>query len=84
MSKGKVIYAGEDLKGYGRLIIIKHDNDLLSVYGHNEEIFVREGQTVEALEAIGTMGSTGADRVKLYFEIRKGGQSVNPLIYIKK
>ena len=84
VSKGKVIYAGEDLKGYGRLIIIKHDNDLLSVYGHNEEIFVREGQTVEALEAIGTMGSTGTDRVKLYFEIRKGGQSVNPLLYIKK
>lgn len=84
VSKGKVIYAGEDLKGYGRLIIIKHDNDLLSVYGHNEEIFVREGQTVEALEAIGTMGSTGVDRVKLYFEIRKGGQSVDPLLYINK
>lgn len=84
VSKGKVIYVGEDLQGYGRLIIIKHDHDLLSVYGHNEEIFVREGQTVEALEAIGTMGRTGTDTVKLYFEIRKGGQSVDPLLYIKK
>lgn len=84
VSKGKVIYVGEDLQGYGRLIIIKHDHDLLSVYGHNEEIFVREGQVVEALEAIGTMGSSGTDAVKLYFEIRKGGQSVDPLKYIKK
>ena len=84
VSKGKVIYVGEDLQGYGRLIIIKHDHDLLSVYGHNEEIFVKEGQSVEALEAISTMGSSGTDTVKLYFEIRKGGQSVNPLSYIQK
>ena len=84
VAKGKVIYVGEDLKGYGRLIIIKHDHDLLSVYGHNEEIFVREGQNVEALEAISTMGSSGTDAIKLYFEIRKGGQSVNPLSYIQK
>ena len=75
---------GEDLQGYGRLIIIKHDYDLLSVYGHNEEIFVKEGQSVEALEAISTMGSSGTDTIKLYFEIRKGGQSVNPLSYIQK
>ena len=84
VSKGKVIYVGEDLQGYGRLIIIKHDHDLLSVYGHNEEIFVKEGQSVEALEAISTMGSSGTDTIKLYFEIRKGGQSVNPLSYIQK
>lgn len=84
VAKGKVIYAGEDLKGYGRLVIIKHEDNLITVYGHTQEILVREGQSVEAAEAIATMGNSGTEQFKLLFEVRKGGQSVDPLRYLKQ
>lgn len=83
IAKGRVIYAGEDLKGYGKLIIIKHDDDILSVYGHNRELLVTEGQQINAGEIISTMGQTDKEQVMLHFEIRKKGLSVNPMDYFK-
>ena len=82
-AKGKVIYVGEDLAGYGKLTIIKHDNNVLSVYGHQQATLVTEGQSVQAGQSIGTMGKTGADKVKLLFEIRKDGESIDPLNFLK-
>ena len=83
IAKGKVIYAGEELKGFGKLIIIKHEDNILSVYGHNRELLVIEGQKVDAGEIISTMGDTGTDKVKLHFEIRKNGQSIDPSPFFK-
>ena len=83
VAKGRVIYAGEDLAGYGKLTIIKHENKVLSVYGHQQAILVTEGQTVQAGQTIGTMGSSGSDEVKLLFEIRKEGESINPIRFLK-
>lgn len=83
IAKGRVIYAGEDLKGYGKLIIIKHDDDILSVYGHNRELLVTEGQKISAGEVISTMGETDDGKIHLHFEIRKSGLSVNPMNYFK-
>ena len=79
---GKVIYSGEDLKGYGKLVIIKHNNSYLSVYAHNKELLVKEGQVVMKGQKIATMGDSGADKVKLHFEIRKQGQSVDPTTFL--
>jgi lipoprotein NlpD len=75
---GKVIYVGSDLRGYGKLVIIKHDKDYLSVYAHNSQIAVKEGQQVSKGQKIAEMGSTDSDRVKLHFEIRRQGKSVDP------
>ena len=75
---GKVIYSGEDLKGYGKLVIIKHNNSYLSVYAHNKDLLVKEGQAIVRGQKIATMGDSGNDKVKLHFEIRKQGQSVDP------
>jgi lipoprotein NlpD len=83
IAKGRVIYAGEDLKGYGKLIIIKHDDDILSVYGHNRELLVTEGQKISAGEIISTMGQTDDGKIHLHFEIRKKGLSVDPMSYFK-
>jgi len=83
VAKGKVIYAGEDLAGYGKLTIIKHENNVLSVYGHQQAILVSEGQTVQAGQSIGTMGNSGTDEIKLLFEIRKQGESVDPIRFLK-
>ena len=82
-AKGKVIYVGKDLAGYGKLTIIKHDDDILSVYGHQQSSLITEGQAVEAGQTIGTMGKTGTDEVKLLFEIRKNGESINPINLLK-
>lgn len=79
---GKVIYSGEDLKGYGKLVIIKHNNSYLSVYAHNKELLVKEGQVIMKGQKIATMGDSGADKVKLHFEIRKQGQSVDPTTFL--
>ena len=83
VAKGKVIYVGEDLAGYGKLTIIKHDGNILSVYGHQQATLVSEGQSVQAGQSIGTMGKTGADEVKLLFEIRKDGESIDPINFLK-
>lgn len=79
---GKVIYSGEDLKGYGKLVIIKHNNSYLSVYAHNKELLVKEGQVITKGQKIATMGDSGTDKVKLHFEIRKQGQSVDPASFL--
>jgi lipoprotein NlpD len=84
VAKGKVIYSGEDLEGYGRLIIIKHKNNILSVYAHQKELLVKEGAEVVAGQTIGTMGSSGTDMVKLLFEIRRDGKSVDPIKFLKQ
>lgn len=81
-AKGTVVYAGSDLRGYGELIIIKHDDTFISAYGHNRRLLVNEGQQVAAGQQIAEMGSTGTDRVKLHFEIRRQGTPVDPLKYL--
>jgi len=83
-SSGKVVYAGSGLLGYGLLIIIKHNDRYLSAYAHNRELLVREGSSVKAGEKIAEMGSSGADRVKLHFEIRRDGKPVDPEAYLPK
>lgn len=75
---GRVVYAGNALRGYGNLIIIKHNDDYLSAYAHNDTMLVREQQEVKAGQKIATMGSTGTSSTRLHFEIRYKGKSVNP------
>ncbi|TSE19820.1 Murein hydrolase activator NlpD [Tepidimonas alkaliphilus] len=76
---GRVVYAGSDLRGYGNLIIIKHNNTYLTAYAHNQSLLVREDQTVRQGQKIAEMGSSDADRVKLHFEVRRQGKPVDPL-----
>lgn len=79
---GKVVYAGNGLRGYGNLVIVKHDNDLLSAYAHNRSILVKEGQLVKRGQQIAELGMTDADKPMLHFEIRKAGKPVDPLGYL--
>jgi lipoprotein NlpD len=79
---GKIVYSGSGLGGYGRLIIIKHNKDYLSAYAHNRKLIAKEGQWVKQGEVIAQMGSSGTDRTRLHFEIRKRGQPVDPLRYL--
>ncbi|NRA52746.1 MAG: peptidoglycan DD-metalloendopeptidase family protein [Gammaproteobacteria bacterium] len=81
---GKVVYAGAALRGYGKLVIIKHNDDYLSAYAHNDKIFVKEKQRIKQGQVIATMGQTGTTRVMLHFEIRFRGKSVNPSNYLPK
>ncbi len=78
-ASGKVVYAGNGLRGYGQLVIIKHNADWLTAYAHNQTLLVKEDQTVTQGQAIAKMGATDADRVKLHFEIRRQGKPVDPL-----
>lgn len=79
---GKVVYSGTGLRGYGKLVIIKHNKTYLSAYAHNSQIVVKEGQEVTKGQKIAEMGSTDADRVKLHFQIRKLGKPVDPTKYL--
>ena len=81
---GQVVYSGSGLLGYGRLIIIKHNENYLSAYAHNDELLVKEGDQVAAGQKIALMGQTVNGRTLLHFEIRKNGQPVNPLSYLPK
>jgi len=81
---GRVVYAGDVLRGYGQLIIVKHNDDYLSAYAHNDRILVKEQQAVKAGEVIAKMGDTDAERVMLHFEVRFRGKSVNPLKYLPR
>ena len=81
---GKVVYAGNALRGYGNLIIIKHNDDYLSAYAHNETIFVKEKQRITQGQLIAKMGNSESNRVQLHFEIRFRGKSVNPVSYLPK
>ena len=79
---GKVVYSGAGLRGYGRLVIIKHNATWLSAYAHNEKILVGEGEEVKRGQKIAEMGSSDADQVKLHFEIRKQGKPVDPMKFL--
>ena len=81
---GQVVYAGSGLRGYGNLIIIKHNFDYLSAYAHNEKLLVRENETIKKGQKIATMGDSGTGYVHLHFEIRYRGKSVDPLRYLPK
>ena len=83
-SSGKVIYSGSDLRGYGKLVIIKHNKTYLSVYAHNSKIIVKEGQIVALGQKIAEMGNTDSNSVKLHFEIRRLGKSVDPARYLNQ
>ncbi|HWR77983.1 MAG TPA: peptidoglycan DD-metalloendopeptidase family protein [Thiobacillus sp.] len=82
VAPGKVVYSGSGLRGYGRLLIVKHAGEFLSAYAHNETILVKEGDSVTAGQKIALMGDSDADRVKLHFEIRRYGKPLDPLNYL--
>ncbi len=79
---GKVVYSGSGLRGYGNLIIIKHNDTYLSAYAHNSKLLMKEGQTVTRGQKIAEMGNTDASQIKLHFEIRKHGKPVDPLQHL--
>lgn len=81
---GRVLFAGNGPQGYGKLVIIKHNTDLLSVYAHNNKLLVKEGQAVKLGQKISEMGSSGTDSVKLHFEIRRQGLPVDPGPFLPK
>ena len=81
---GRVVYAGSGLVGYGRLVIIKHGDRLLTAYAHNDRVLVKEGQKVRKGQKLAEMGSTGAERVKLHFEVRRDGKPLNPMKYLPR
>ncbi|GAC1357519.1 MAG: peptidoglycan DD-metalloendopeptidase family protein [Variovorax sp.] len=79
---GRVVYAGAGLRGYGNLIILKHNNTYLTAYAHNQTLLVKEDQSVQKGQKIAEMGSSDADRIKLHFEIRRQGKPVDPARYL--
>lgn len=79
---GKVVYSGAGLRGYGKLVILKHDDQYLSAYAHNQNLLVKEGDEVGKGQRIAELGSTDADRPKLHFEIRRQGRPVDPMQYL--
>ena len=81
-ASGKVVYSGSGLRGYGKLLIIKHAGEYLSAYAHNESILVKEGDSVTAGQKVALMGDSDADRVELHFEIRRYGKPLDPLVYL--
>lgn len=81
-ASGKVVYAGTGLRGYGKLVIIKHDSSYLSAYAHNDQLMVKEGDPVSKGQQIATLGSSDSDRPKLHFEIRRQGKPVDPSKYL--
>lgn len=81
-AEGKVVYVGAGLRGYGNLIILKHDNTYLTAYAHNKTLLVKEDQAVRKGQKIAEMGNSDADRVKLHFEVRRQGKPVDPIKYL--
>jgi lipoprotein NlpD len=81
-SPGQVVYSGSGLPGYGRLIILKHSDDLLSAYGYLGKIFVEEGDKVQLGQSIAEIGTSNENRPILHFEIRRDGKPVNPLDFL--
>ena len=79
---GRVVYVGAGLRGYGNLIILKHDNVFLTAYAHNQTLLVKEDQSVQKGQKIAEMGNSDADRVKLHFEVRRQGKPVDPARYL--
>ena len=83
-ASGKVVYSGNGLRGYGNLIIIRHNYNYLSAYAHNEKLMIKENEQVKVGQQIATMGDSGTDSVRLHFDIRYQGKSVDPLRYLPK
>lgn len=81
-SDGKVVYSGSGLRGYGQLLIVKHNSTFLTAYAHNSKILVKEGQPVSRGQKIAEMGDSEADQVKLHFEVRRQGKPVDPLKHL--
>ncbi|MBI2744086.1 MAG: peptidoglycan DD-metalloendopeptidase family protein [Burkholderiales bacterium] len=81
-AEGRVVYVGAGLRGYGNLIILKHNNTYLTAYAHNKTLLVKEDQAVRKGQKIAEMGNSDADRVKLHFEVRRQGKPVDPLKYL--
>lgn len=83
-AEGKVVYAGSGLRGYGNLVIIKHENNYLTAYAHNSKILVKEGETVKRGQRIADMGDSDADAVMLHFEVRRQGKPVDPMKFLNQ
>lgn len=81
---GRVVYTGSSLVGYGQLVILKHDDVYLSAYAHNSRLRVKEGDMVKAGDVLAEMGSSGADRTKLHFEVRRNGDPIDPLTVLPR
>jgi lipoprotein NlpD len=81
---GQVVYAGAGLRGYGNLIILKHNNTFLTAYAHNQSLLVKEDQSVRRGQKIAEMGNSDTDKPKLHFEVREYGKPVDPMPYLKK
>jgi lipoprotein NlpD len=81
---GRVIFSGAGPRGYGNLVIVKHDNELLSVYAHNRSLAVKEGESVKRGQKIAELGNSGTDTPKLHFEIRQQGKPIDPLAVLPK
>jgi lipoprotein NlpD len=81
---GQVVYSGSGLRGYGNLVIVKHDDDFISAYAHNRQILVKQGQTVKRGQRIAELGKTDAEMPKLHFEIRRQGKPIDPLTVLPK
>jgi lipoprotein NlpD len=79
---GRVVYAGAGLRGYGNLIILKHNNTYLTAYAHNQTLLVKEDQVIKRGQKIAEMGNSDADQVKLHFEVRRQGKPVDPAKYL--
>jgi lipoprotein NlpD len=79
---GQVVFASSALRGYGQLVMIKHDATYVTAYAHNSKVLVKEGQAVKRGQEIARMGSSDADRVKLHFEVRQNGKAVDPAVYL--
>jgi lipoprotein NlpD len=79
---GKIVYAGVGLRGYGKLVIVRHNAEFLSAYAHNSAILVKEGDTVARRQKIAEVGSTDADSPRLHFEIRRQGKPTDPLKFL--
>jgi lipoprotein NlpD len=79
---GNVVYSGSGLRGYGNLVIVKHNDEFISAYAHNRQILVKQGQTVKRGQRIAEAGKTDTTTPKLHFEIRRGGKPVDPLLYL--
>jgi lipoprotein NlpD len=79
---GVVVYAGGGLRGYGKLVIVKHNDHFLSAYGHNRAILVKEGEKVKGGQVVAEIGSSGLNQEMLHFEIRRDGKPEDPLLYL--
>jgi lipoprotein NlpD len=79
---GKVVYSGAGLRGYGKMLIVKHSDEFLTAYAHNQALLVKEGDWVKGGQKIAEMGDTDSDRVKLHFEVRQFGKPLDPLNYL--